>query len=454
MTLFSQYKEAVAFLESLNNLVEQEYYSKIEAQTVYHTRMRAFLALLDNPQDKLKYVHVTGTSGKGSTTKMCASILQAAGNRVGLFQSPHLSTFAERITINDQLISMQETIDLLALMKEKVQEYLLTTEYSMLSYGELCFCMALYHYAKQQCDYVVVEVACGGRADYTNVIPHALVTIITNIGNDHMHILGPTLADVAYAKAGIIKKDSQFFTTETNPEFLNIFKQECETVDAAFNQLHAHNITNVTLHEQASEFTYQGIGYTVNLPGQHQIHNALLAIEMAHHLRIDQPAINDGLKNLRFPGRMEILQHEPLVILDSAHNDEKLSATFRTLETIKAKHTPEKVWVIFAFTSGKNIQPIVEKFLPNIDNLIITRHNHVFRKAIHPREILRTVRDSRPDLEPKYFLEPLDAVEHVLRNASKNDMILITGSLYMSGIARTHWISEETIMNTRSYFPE
>lgn len=451
MSKYQKYHEAIAFIESLSNLVHKSYYSKVEAQTVYHKRMRAFLNFLGNPENKLKYVHITGTSGKGSTTNMCQSILQAAGYKTGLYQSPHITAFIERIKIDNEFISPEEVIELVDTFKKAIEKFLVEVEDDMLSYGELVFCMALYYFAKNKCDYVVVEVACGGLCDYTNVIPHADVTMITNIGKDHLHILGPHLTDVARAKSGIIKKGSTFFTTEKVERYKKIMRAQCDRIKASYNEIN-FDYEILDQNNTSSTFIYKDETYTVNLPGIHQIENALLAIEMAYTLKIPSKSIQKGLQNVSAAARMEIMQQNPMVILDSAHNMAKLESTFKTLERIRAQEKTGKLWVIFSFTSGKDVSEIMHYVMPKVDKLILTRHNHNFRQAVQPKDLLREAKKIKKDLYIPYFLKAQDALEYVLSKAKKNDTILITGSLYMAGLAREHWISKDYILKNRRMF--
>lgn len=443
------YNQATLFLESLYNLIPKDRYSKREAQTVYFEQMYALLNLLGNPHKKLKFIHVTGTSGKSSTAHMCQNMLQAAGYKVGLYQSPHLTTYIERIRVNDKFISAQDTIRLINELKIKLEKYLMETDYDMIAFGGLSFCMALVYFVEQQCDYVVVEVGCGGKCDHTNIIPPPEVAIITNIGKDHLKTLGPTLADIAREKSGIIKKGCHVVTTEKKKRYQDIFEHQAHQIKATLHKLSRKQITNISQTPQTSSFIYKGISYNLPIPGIHQIENSLLVIETGLLLGISPDIIQKGLKKFNLAARFEVMQQNPLVILDGAHNAEKLTSTFANLELIKHDRVTKKIWCIFSFTDGKDIQPIAKMLTEKVDKLLITRHNHVFRKALPLKTLKTAFKKINKPIDFTYFLDAHDAYRYAIKHAKKDDIILITGSLYMAGIVRQQWYSEEFILKNR-----
>lgn len=439
------YKKTIELLYSLNNLTEDNKDDKS------HAKLRAFLTFLGNPENKMKFIHVTGTSGKGSVTAYCQSILTQSGLKTGLYQSPFVTTFVERIKIDNFFISKNECVKLINIFIKKLEEFMKNTKYGMLGFGELAFAMTLYHFAEKKCDYAVIEVGCGGLLDYTNVIPAPQVAIITTIGKDHLKTLGPTLIDVARHKSGIIKKGTHVITTVPETTYKKIFKQRCKNVSATFKELKPlPKEIKSTLTENV--FEYENTRYTISLKGKHQHYNAILAIETAHFLGIPIKDIKEGLKKTRLAARFEVMQQKPLVILDSAHNEQKIKSTISTLKNYLTKNQKSKIWIIFSFTKGKNITPIIRLIAPEVDKFIMTRHNHTFRKAIHPNEVLTYIKKFNKHIETEYFLDPHEALKYVLANASPDDIILISGSLYMAGTVRTHWISEKDIIKNRSMF--
>lgn len=448
--IYTQYKKCIEELYSYSNLNDKETYPKEVAQTLYKNRIAYLLKLLGNPHKKFKYIHITGTSGKGSTANMCATILKNAGYKTGAYYSPHLTSFTERIQVNNKLISAPDTISIFKEIKKALHTYIQESPYGMPHFGELAFCMALLYFKKQKCSWVVVEAACGGRCDFTNVIPNPTITLITNIGHDHKQTLGPRMIDIAYEKAGIIKKGSYFFTTEKKKRYLDIFQSECKKVGAHYNVITEDPIIKEsTIHK--TSFIYNEKEYTVSLKGTHQAYNALLAINAAQQLKIPSEIVQKSLNNLSLPARFEIIQEAPYVILDGAHNPEKLASTLSAFKTLSSTQKPRKRWLICSFVQGKDITSFAKIFAPEFDKIIITRHTHTFRKALYPKALLSLLKKVYPETKPEYFLDPDEALNYVLKKAHKDDIILITGSLYFAGVAREHWVSEHTIITKRSH---
>ena len=222
------YNEANDFLISLSNLPRKKYLKDKKHCAIYLKRLQFFLNLLGNPEKQIPhYIHVTGTSGKGSVCLMLSAILKKSGRKVGTITSPHPSTITERWDINGRSVSQKRFSELVEFIKPKLDDYLRTSPYEIPSFFEIVTAIGLLYFAEEKIDWAIIEVGLGGRYDSTNVIPNRDACVITNIGNDHQDIIGPTKQDIAYEKAGIIKRGCQIFTMEKNKRMLKIIQNEC-----------------------------------------------------------------------------------------------------------------------------------------------------------------------------------------------------------------------------------
>ncbi|GLU43778.1 bifunctional folylpolyglutamate synthase/dihydrofolate synthase [Allomuricauda sp. NBRC 101325] len=303
-----------------------------------------FAAVLDNPEKQFKSIHVAGTNGKGSSSHMLASILQEAGYKVGLYTSPHLKDFRERIKINGQVVSEEFVIDFI----EQHRPFL---EYHKLSFFEMTVGMAFQYFAQEQVDIAVIEVGLGGRLDSTNIIAPE-VSLITNIGLDHTQFLGNTLEKIAMEKAGIIKPKVPVIISETQPETKMIFN------------LIAHQFKSdiVFADEHPTE------GYKTDLLGDYQNKNmngVVATIKQLKSFTISEQNITDGLKkvvsNTGLLGRWQILQQSPLVVCDTAHNKEGLQLVLKQVQ----KQSYDQLHIVLGFVNDKDVKSVLPLFPKN-----------------------------------------------------------------------------------------
>lgn len=286
--------------------------------------IRTLLKLLGNPQDGLRFIHVAGTNGKGSTTAMCASVLQEAGYRVGMFVSPYVLTFRERIQICGEMIP--ET-DLCRLCDEvKVATDQMERQNLAPAEFEVVTALGMLWFARQKCEIVCLEVGLGGRLDATNVIDESLVSVICAIGYDHMQILGDTLDQIAFEKCGILKPGGVCVCyAKQDPQALSTIMEQCANKN---NRLVIPNAESVEIYTQSilgSRFSYGGLDFDLPLAGIHQVYNFLSAFEAIQVVKtkgfaISDKNITDGISKVAFPARLERLSVDPLVVLDGAHN--------------------------------------------------------------------------------------------------------------------------------------
>ena len=277
--------------------------------------MSKLLELLGNPQDKLKIIHVAGTNGKGSTCSFITSILKEAGYNVGLYTSPFLETFTERIRINGENIPEEDVARIVTLIKEKIEQ-MVKEGYSYPTEFEIVTTMAFYYYYEKNVDYVALEVGLGGRYDATNIIKNSQVSVIGSISLDHVNILGDTIAKIAYEKGGIIKEDGVAIVYDQSEEAKNVIKQICYDKNARYIEVKFDdiNIKKSDIYYQVYDATIFNQKYEnleIKLIGEHQINNSILALNVIKYLennkelKIDDESIRKGLINTKWPGRIE-----------------------------------------------------------------------------------------------------------------------------------------------------
>jgi len=436
-----QFKITYDKLLSLTNLQLKPYSdSKAELERSLD-RTRALLKQLGSPDKKLKFIHITGTSGKGSTANMLHQILFEAGEKVGTYTSPHTTSYLERFQTGDKLIDPKILSDSI---EEVISAYeqILEKGSDELSFFELSTAVALHAFVKAGIKWCVLEVGCGGRYDATNVIPTPRVAIITNIDLDHTELLGNTLSEIAYEKAGIIKNNGVVFSGETRPTIRKIFMKEAIKNNAALFFIDPHH----------------DVGARRALPlqfGSHQQHNSAIAEAVARELEIPDEIVAKALQSTKLlPCRFETIQKNPTVILDGAHSPAKIKTTVAMI-----KNQNLKPHIIFGWTSTKNPEEIIKQLALVAESITTTRFDTQMRKAANPFKLLGLVPKSK---RTSAFLDWRDALEHVEKlvkfggarpgSAGKSDTIVITGSLYLSGDMRAHWIPEEQIIKNRSSF--
>ena len=288
--------------------------------------MQYFIDIYDNFDERMKFIHIAGTNGKGSCTEIISNILIKQGYKVGKFISPHLIRYNERISINGKDISDKEMANLIEELKPKIENYN-KTENVNITLFELETIMALLYFYRNDVDFVVLETGLGGLYDCTNIIKKPIVSVITSIGYDHMNILGNTLPEIAYQKAGIIKNNSNTVIFEQTSEIDEVFINECKIKNNNLHIVRRTDILNYSFDNKFQYFNYKGLKeLSINLKGKVQIQNACLCIEVMKILnqsgyKVDMESIKIGLKTVIHKGRMEELNRHPMIIYDGAHNE-------------------------------------------------------------------------------------------------------------------------------------
>lgn len=420
----SSFLEAYEKINSLRNLNNQPLVSSQRHLRASLKRTRAFFAALGHPEKKLKFIHVAGTSGKGSTAHLTHQMIYASGASVGTYVSPHTTSYLERFLWGDELADADKMAACMNDMLEIYERFLATSE--PLSFFELSTCLAVYSFHKMGAQWCVLEAGLGGRWDATNVIPTPEVAIITNINKDHTNILGDSLKKIASAKAGIIKNGGTVLCGEMRPSLKKVFTSAAIKKNAALFFVPPPNEPLVPVE--------LGLGMQ---------HNAALASRTAKEIGIDDTVIDHVLKNpKRLPCRFETIQKNPTVILDGAHSPAKIKDTVERIKKFK-----KRVHVIFGCTITKDAPEMVALLAPVIETFTTTRFPIMARKAANPAELLALAPRTR---QSSYHLEWKDALGAVMAKAKKDDIVLVTGSLYLAGDIRKHWISESSIIERSS----
>ncbi|MBI5222124.1 MAG: bifunctional folylpolyglutamate synthase/dihydrofolate synthase [Candidatus Magasanikbacteria bacterium] len=433
------FTEAQNYLLSLHNLPRLEYLTDPSHCEVYLKRLQFLLDILGNPEKKIpRYIHVTGTSGKGSVCLFLDSILRTAGWRVGLNTSPHLQSITERFTINGKQISKKDFCQLVEYIKPKLDQYSATSPYDFPSYFEILEAMILLHFARKKVSWAIIEVGCGGRYDSTNVIPRKDIAVITNIGLDHVGIIGRNKKEIAYEKAGIIKRGARVFTQECNKKILGIIRRECKKQNASLKIFNFQfSIFKQFLNKTI--FNYQNDEYSLSCLGIHQIRNAILGIEIAKSLNIPHATIKRGLAKAKLPLRMETVSRNPLIILDGAHNPDKMKTTVDTIKNLKLKI--KNCHIVAGFSADKNISRMITQLASLKPKTIACTRNttNPFREAADPSALAKQFKKLLPKAKIKIFLDPSDAFAWSKSKTKTGDILLVTGSIFLSGELRSQF---------------
>jgi len=378
-----------------------------------------------NPQDKLRFIHVAGTNGKGSTCAFLQCILTDSGLKTGKFISPNMIDVSERISIDGKNISKEELDEILSEVETSAKE-VEKEKGAMPTQFEIWTAAAFIYFAKKNCDIVVLETGLGGRLDATNIIDAPLISIITKIDIDHIEYLGGTIEKIAAEKAGIIKKGSKVITTPNQPkEALAVLKETAQEQGAEFIVLHSSENHS---HEGMSEFFDLGElkNLEINLAGIHQTENASLAVKAAQLLDTNEKYIRSGLRRARNIGRFEKLSENPTVIFDGAHN---LNGTEALIDTINRYFPEEKLSIIYAAMADKDIDASL---------LCLKKNGFTKRAEIFTVPVKNNPRAEAPEKLAEKFrsfgfkVTPYDSIGEAYKAAAdKNDTVLICGSLYL-----------------------
>lgn len=390
-------------------------------------RIQALLDAMGNPERKCKFVHVTGTNGKGSTCAMVASILRKAGYKTGLYTSPYLIRFNERIQINGEQISDADICELTEYVKPFAESiFERPTEFEMVT------AIGFEYFARHKCDIVVCEVGMGGEFDATNVIPAPEAAVICNIGLDHTEVLGDTLEKIAGAKAGIIKPGCDAVLYRERPSVEAVFEERCKALNAPLHKADFDSLHLLSHSLEGQVFDWERF-HALRLPllGEHQLHNAAVALTTARVLqkrgwKITDAQIREGIESVRWPGRFELMRKDPMFIIDGGHNPQCIEALVRNIRD----YLPGRELTVLTGVLGdkdfhcmyRDVAQYAKEFIT------ITPANP---RALTAEKLADYLRQFGKPVTACDVVA--DGVRLAIEHAGKDGVVLCYGSLYMIG---------------------
>ena len=395
-------------------------------------RIEALCNLVGNPQDKLRFVHVGGTNGKGSTCSMIAGMLQNAGYKTGLFTSPYVIDFRERIQIDGEMIDPDElgsiVEELIPLVAELDKQEITPTEFEVLTV------VALVYYQRHNCDFVVLEVGLGGLCDSTNIIKNPEVCVITSVSYDHTHILGETIEEIAFQKSGIIKENTSVVVyPQPFEEAQQIIIKTAKEKNCRIYAVDEDLINPVESDMSGSVFSYKDYTVKVSLVGAHQLYIAATAFEASIALiergvNLTVENILFGIENAHIAARTQIVSKKPLVLIDGGHNPDGVAALCKNLVTV---FSGKSVTAIVGMMADKDISESAKLLAPLCDKILtVTVDNPRSMKADGLKEIFE-----RYNSDVTAFDNLGSALNEVIGKIGENEMLLICGSLYLASEA-------------------
>jgi dihydrofolate synthase/folylpolyglutamate synthase len=432
-------QEALDYLYSfINRQLDRP--QRYAPQHIPLARMERLLEALGNPHCAYPCLHLTGTKGKGSVGAMCAAMLQAGGLRVGLYSSPHLQDFCERIRLNDELLAPGRLLDLVRQIQPYIQALL--AEGWSFTWFEVVTALAFLYFAQERPDIAVIEVGMGGRLDATNLV-QPLVSVITSLSLDHTAFLGETLAQIATEKAGIIKAGVPVISAPQAPEALAILEERACSQNApltligrewSFQPLGGDLSTEVW---QAAPKGQPLQTYQTVLLGEHQALNGTVALATLNELRrqgwiLPDAALRQGLERVNWPGRMELVRACPWVVLDGAHNAD---SALRLAQTLQGRFVGQPRILVFAAKADKDIRGMLQALLPIFDHLLLT--SALDTRASEPQDLAQLSLSLAPYLIPELYPDLACALKRAEALAGAAGLVCVTGSLYLVGEART-----------------
>lgn len=423
------YKQALAYIND-----KAKFGSRLGLDSI-----RALMESLGNPQDNLKFIHVAGTNGKGSTSSYLSHILGEAGYSVGLFTSPYLEKFNERIQINEDNISDEDLSKITNRIKKAADKMVLDgldhpTTFEIIT--AICFV----YFDEKDVDYVVLEVGLGGRFDSTNIIPKSLVSVITTIDFDHVKELGDTLGKIAYQKAGIIKKNGLVISYEQKKEALETIEEVAEEMDASLYVSLEENIDIKEETQYGSRFDYRYKDFVykdieISMLGHYQVYNAALALTTILVLKergfidIEDEHIYNGLLKTKWIGRLEVIEKNPIFLIDGAHNVQGIENLSRALDLFEY----DKLILGVGILKDKDVDKMLESLIPLADKIVATEVD--MPRKLDAEDLAKKIGKYNKEVYWEKNLE--DAIKKARELAGKDDLILFAGSLYMIGELRS-----------------
>lgn len=469
----ARYRSAVARTDALierSNTPEGKTPAEIRARAELRLRrVRRFLAWLGNPQDAYHIVHVGGTSGKGSTSVAIAAMLSAGGYKAGLHTSPYLQVATEKLQIDGRLIHPEHFADLVDEVLDTQDAWLRAhPEEDRLTYGEVWVALLATYFRREQVDLAVIEVGAGGRFDLTNVV-QPVAAVVTSVGLDHTVTLGGTIPEIAWHKAGIIKAGASAVTAVADPVAFAVIATEAERVGTPLGRVvEGESFEVVEAGPEGTtwrELRVNAAGRRIAgpllpaPPGRFQATNAAIAVATVRELAargfpVTEDAIRAGLASARLPGRFERVPDVVPVVLDGAHNPEKVAALAANLPDLGGAEQDRRLTVVLGALEAKQHEEMIQALCPHASELVTTSASVLAKKGATAAALAQTARSvgfvGRLTVEP----EPMAALTHALeRTRLGGGAVLVTGSLYLVGTLRRRWYPDEAVVLERTPWP-
>lgn len=396
--------------------------------------MRELLKRLGNPQDSLKFVHISGTNGKGSVLAYLSTVFKEAGYRTGRYISPTLFSYREKIQVNEKFIGREDLSRLTEKIKAAAEE-MQNCAAGDPTIFEIETALAFLYFVEQKCDIVILETGLGGALDATNVITTPVMEVIASISMDHMEFLGDTLGKIAYQKAGIIKPDTSVVSAMQQPEAMEVICNVCRERDCTFQAVDPEQIKDISYGYEGQSFSYKNWeNIKISLMGSYQIKNAVLALEAINALRklgydLKDRAVYQGMKKAVWKGRFTLISKDPVILMDGAHNP---AAAEELVRSLKLYYAGKKFYYIFGMFRDKDYAQVIRLTAPMAEH-IITVQTPGNPRALPAAELKEAVAEVNPSVEAAESLHM--AVNQVMERIDSDSVVVIFGSLSFLGEA-------------------
>ena len=391
-------------------------------------RIRILLERLGSPEKDLRCIHVAGTNGKGTVCSFLASVLKEAGYKTGLYTSPYIVDFRERIRVDGEMISEKDLEEVTETVKAEIEK--LRSEDIIITEFEAVTAAAFLYYKNAGCDFVVLETGLGGRFDATNVIERPLASVIVSISLDHVNILGNTISEIAFEKCGIIKNGCPVVTNSAQQtDALSVIKEQSEIKNSKLIVADVNAIKVIDETIKGSEIAYQGRNVFVPFPGNHQRENCITAITVIDLLKeqgiiISEKAIADGIRKTRNPARCEVVSENPLVILDGCHNEDSA----RALCSVMEKHLKDKkITAIMGMMADKDIDKVLSMMMPYFDKVYTVTPSNP--RAMSREELCEKIK--KHGTSAVIFEIDENSINELIKSMNEDEVLIVCGSLYL-----------------------
>jgi len=432
---FESYSEAVDYLYSYVNW-EVARHMRYSPDVMTLDRPRAVLSALGDPHTRYPIIHIAGTKGKGSVGAMCAAVLRASGLKVGLYSSPHLQDFRERFRVDNRLITEHEFVSVMERLRPVVESV------PDITWFEVTTALAFLFFAEQKVDIAVIEVGLGGRLDATNVVT-PIVSVITSLSYDHTHLLGDSLSSIAREKAGIIKPGVPVVSAPQVSEALDVIMQHADAKGAPLILVGRDWVYRPEQSTVAGEWFYAGRpgdslrAYFTRLSGEHQALNATVALAALHvagehGVKVTAEGIRQGFEQVDWPGRLEVAAHDPLVVLDAAHNGASARQLRFALDTLFSQRPRA---LVFGASADKDVDGMFQALLSGVDHVIAAQAVHP--RALAPKEIAAIARLQNFEGTVLEIPDVNQALSTAREMVGPDGLVCVAGSLFIVGEVRT-----------------